>query len=301
MATSIHRGPLPNPLLDQPATHPAAAEMVDGTAGSQPSWMNSTERFLPVPAQATSSLFQHFAEAPGGAQAGAAMAPSGTPAAAQNIPSTLTDHIARSIAIYETNRGGTQPIAKESSLDTTAGIHASVRSVSQATVPWIIDALEHTSRAAPECQPAAHRGGGRGGAPAHDHHRLCPARSRRRRAADGPAVCASSRGAAPGLGLQRGRRHAHDAVTRSACRNQRRQCPGAATASRASVKPPSSVRLPPSPKRSASAWVPAACAPTSARRRTGAKTALAGSACPSSAWPMVWATGSSRPEPTTTA
>lgn len=54
----------------------------------------------------------------------------------------LTERIARTIAIYETNRGNNEARAISSGLGTVAGIPASVPSMSQATMPWMIDALD---------------------------------------------------------------------------------------------------------------------------------------------------------------
>lgn len=113
----------------------------------QPSWMNeaTTAPAGPPAPDAANTLFNHLADDAAVTQPAArtAATPQTAPGNAQPAAQpTLTDKIARAIAIYETNRGGNAPIARESSLDTTAGVKASVRSVSQATVPWIIDALE---------------------------------------------------------------------------------------------------------------------------------------------------------------
>lgn len=54
----------------------------------------------------------------------------------------LTTRIARCIGIWETNRGKDDPAPKESSLDTVAGVHASMATVEQATMPYAISALK---------------------------------------------------------------------------------------------------------------------------------------------------------------
>jgi hypothetical protein len=67
----------------------------------------------------------------------------GTPAAA-TTPSAedLTARIANCIGIWETNRGQNAPASRESSLDTVAGIHASMATIEQATTPYAITALK---------------------------------------------------------------------------------------------------------------------------------------------------------------
>ena len=53
----------------------------------------------------------------------------------------LPKRIARCIGIWETNRGGTEPIPRESALDTVAGIHASMATIEQATMSYAVDAF----------------------------------------------------------------------------------------------------------------------------------------------------------------
>jgi hypothetical protein len=54
----------------------------------------------------------------------------------------LTSRIARCIGIWETNRGKDEPAPRESSLDTVAGVHASMATIEQATMPYAITALK---------------------------------------------------------------------------------------------------------------------------------------------------------------
>ena len=54
----------------------------------------------------------------------------------------LTTRIARCIGIWETNRGKDDPAPTESSLDTVAGLHASMATIEQATMPYAITALK---------------------------------------------------------------------------------------------------------------------------------------------------------------
>ncbi|HEY0607502.1 MAG TPA: hypothetical protein VGD58_31580, partial [Herpetosiphonaceae bacterium] len=54
----------------------------------------------------------------------------------------LTARIARCIGIWETNRGKDNPAPKESALDTVAGVHASMATIEQATMPYAISALK---------------------------------------------------------------------------------------------------------------------------------------------------------------
>jgi hypothetical protein len=54
----------------------------------------------------------------------------------------LTARIARCIGIWETNRGGGDAAPKESALDTVAGIHASMATIEQATMPYAITVLK---------------------------------------------------------------------------------------------------------------------------------------------------------------
>ncbi len=66
------------------------------------------------------------------------------PAAPKTLPSAdeLTTRIARGIGIWETNRGKDNPAPKESGLDTVAGLHASMATIEQATMPYAITALK---------------------------------------------------------------------------------------------------------------------------------------------------------------
>ena len=58
----------------------------------------------------------------------------------------LTTRISNCIGVWETNRGGDAPNPRESSLDTVAGIKASMATIEQATMPYALDALRrHTS------------------------------------------------------------------------------------------------------------------------------------------------------------
>lgn len=54
----------------------------------------------------------------------------------------MTKRIARCIGIWETNRGGDDPAPKESALDTVAGLHASMATIEQATMPYAVTALK---------------------------------------------------------------------------------------------------------------------------------------------------------------
>lgn len=67
------------------------------------------------------------------------------PAAATALPAAdvLTTRIATCIGIWETNRGQNAPAPKESSLDTVAGVHASMATIEQATMPYAITALKN--------------------------------------------------------------------------------------------------------------------------------------------------------------
>ena len=70
--------------------------------------------------------------------------PSTTSTTAQSMPSAdeLTARLTRCIGIWETNRGKDNPDPKESSLDTVAGVHASMATTDQATMPYAITALK---------------------------------------------------------------------------------------------------------------------------------------------------------------
>lgn len=57
----------------------------------------------------------------------------------------LTTRIANCIGVWETNRGGDAPNPTESSLDTVAGIKASMATIEQATMPYALDALRRHS------------------------------------------------------------------------------------------------------------------------------------------------------------
>lgn len=53
----------------------------------------------------------------------------------------LAKRVARCIGIYETNRGGNDPKPRQSELDTVAGVHASMATIEQATMPYAVGAL----------------------------------------------------------------------------------------------------------------------------------------------------------------
>lgn len=61
---------------------------------------------------------------------------------AASSPEGLTARIARCIGIWETNRGGNDPAPRESALDTVAGVHASMATIEQATMPYAITQLK---------------------------------------------------------------------------------------------------------------------------------------------------------------
>src|SRR4051812_42879612 len=65
------------------------------------------------------------------------------PPAAPALPSAdvLTQRISNCIGVWETNRGGAAPAPTESSLDTVAGVKASMATIEQATMPYALDAL----------------------------------------------------------------------------------------------------------------------------------------------------------------
>jgi subtilisin family serine protease len=71
-----------------------------------------------------------------------AVAAEGSGAPAQLTPEQLTARIARCVGIWETNRGKDNPAPKESTLDTVAGVHASMATIEQATMPYAITALK---------------------------------------------------------------------------------------------------------------------------------------------------------------
>lgn len=66
----------------------------------------------------------------------------GTEAATLPSAEELTSRIARCIGIWETNRGKDDPAARESDLDTFAGMSASMATIEQATMPYAITALK---------------------------------------------------------------------------------------------------------------------------------------------------------------
>jgi len=70
--------------------------------------------------------------------AGAAAAP---PAAALPDVNTLAERIVFAIGVWETNRGGDAPAPTESSLDTAAGVKASMKSAVQATMIFAVDLI----------------------------------------------------------------------------------------------------------------------------------------------------------------
>src|SRR5258707_71531 len=53
----------------------------------------------------------------------------------------LTTRFVRCIGIWETNRSGNDPAPKESGLNTTCGVHASMATIEQATMPYAVDAI----------------------------------------------------------------------------------------------------------------------------------------------------------------
>ena len=69
------------------------------------------------------------------------------PAAPATLPSaeTLTERIANCVGVWETNRGGDAPNPRESSLDTVAGVKASMATIEQATMPYALDALSRNA------------------------------------------------------------------------------------------------------------------------------------------------------------
>lgn len=89
-------------------------------------------------------------------QPAATATPTAVPAPAAALPSAeeLTTRIARCIGIWETNRGKDTPAPKESSLDTVAGIHASMATIEQATMPYAITALKGHKELRDKATPA---------------------------------------------------------------------------------------------------------------------------------------------------
>ena len=53
----------------------------------------------------------------------------------------LTRRLVQAIGVWETNRGGTAPRPRESELQTVAGVRASMATVEQATMPYLVTAL----------------------------------------------------------------------------------------------------------------------------------------------------------------
>jgi hypothetical protein len=76
-----------------------------------------------------------------------------TAPAAQPDVGELTTRIARCIGIWETNRGGDNPAPKESSLDTVAGVHASMATIEQATMPYAITVLKRNKALRDKANP----------------------------------------------------------------------------------------------------------------------------------------------------
>src|SRR3954447_11304028 len=77
------------------------------------------------------------------------------PAAPATLPTaeTLTERIANCVGVWETNRGGDAPNPTESSLDTVAGVKASMATVEQATEPYALDALRRNASLRKLAQP----------------------------------------------------------------------------------------------------------------------------------------------------
>ncbi|MBM2620816.1 hypothetical protein JIG36_35485 [Actinoplanes sp. LDG1-06] len=65
----------------------------------------------------------------------------------------LTTRIVRSIGVWETNRGGRQPMPRESELDTVAAVPASMATVEQATIPYAITVLRRHKALRDQAQP----------------------------------------------------------------------------------------------------------------------------------------------------
>jgi hypothetical protein len=84
-----------------------------------------------------------------GAEAAAGDGGSATPLSAEE----LTTRIVRCIGVWETNRGGDQPAPRESALDTVAGVHASMATVEQATMPYAITVLRRHKSLRDQAQP----------------------------------------------------------------------------------------------------------------------------------------------------
>jgi hypothetical protein len=73
--------------------------------------------------------------------------------AVQPSADELTTRIARCIGIWETNRGGNDPAPSESELDTVAGVHASMATIEQATMPYAITALKKNKKLRDKADP----------------------------------------------------------------------------------------------------------------------------------------------------
>jgi outer membrane protein OmpA-like peptidoglycan-associated protein len=98
------------------------------------------ERHCAVPVRRLTQLLNAYGSAPGAA-AEEEPGPVAPAPAAQLTAEELTARIARCIGIWETNRGKDNPAPKESALDTVAGVHASMATIEQATMPYAITAL----------------------------------------------------------------------------------------------------------------------------------------------------------------
>lgn len=71
----------------------------------------------------------------------AAEAVEGSGTASPPSAEELTSRLARCIGIWETNRGRDNPAPRESTLETVAGVHASMATIEQATMPYAITVL----------------------------------------------------------------------------------------------------------------------------------------------------------------
>jgi RHS repeat-associated protein len=84
--------------------------------------------------------------------------PAAQPKAADPPPEISAEElgarIARSIGVWETNRGGDNPRPTESHLTTVAGIAASMATIEQATMPYAIDALKNDATLRNSATPA---------------------------------------------------------------------------------------------------------------------------------------------------
>jgi Peptidase M15 len=101
------------------------------------------ERHCAVPAKRIAELLNAYGSAPG-EEAEEEPKPAEVPARPEQLTAEeLTARIARCIGIWETNRGKDNPAPKESSLDTVSGIHASMATIEQATMPYAITALRN--------------------------------------------------------------------------------------------------------------------------------------------------------------